>query len=113
VGWEAAKEFAKCFSVIFIRDADEPVEIRQRIEVTRELIRRQIRRLFEVWSKGKCSLAKMSSVICIGDFTSVYLAVLRGIDPTPVKTIALLKEKLKQTGKKEKVIRELEKLAGK
>jgi len=112
VGWEAAKEFAKSFSVIFIRDADEPIEIRQRIEVTKELISREIGKLFEVWSKGKNSLAKMSSVICTGDFTSVYLAVLRRIDPTPVKTLALLKEKLKQTGLKEKVVRELQKLAG-
>ena len=29
----------------------------------------------------------MLSTILVGDFTSVYLAVLRGIDPTPVKTI--------------------------
>jgi hypothetical protein len=44
---------------------------------------------------------------------SVYLAVLRGIDPTPVKTIALLKEKMKQSGVKEKVIRELKRLTAK
>jgi glucose/mannose-6-phosphate isomerase len=113
VGWEAAKEFAECFSVIFIRDADERPEMRQRIEVTKKLMRREIRRLFEVWGKGKTGLAKMSSVICTGDFTSVYLAVLRGIDPTPVKTIALLKEKLKQSGVKERALRELQKLAKK
>ena len=113
VGWEAAKEFAEYFSVIFIRDTDEPAEIRVRIEVTKELISREIGKIFEIRSKGKSSLAKMSSVICTGDFTSVYLAVLRGIDPTPVKTIDLLKEKLKQTGLKEKVVRELQKLAGK
>jgi len=53
----------------------------------------------------------MLSVICVGDFTSVYLAVLRGVDPTPVKTIALLKEKLKESGIKEKVVRELQKLS--
>jgi len=39
----------------------------------------------------------------------VYLAVLRGIDPTPVETITLLKQKLEQTGIKEKTIRELQK----
>jgi hypothetical protein len=41
----------------------------------------------------------------------VYLAILRGIDPTPVKTIALLKDELKQSGVKEKLLRELERLA--
>lgn len=110
VGWEAAEEFAGFLSVIFIRDADEPREIRQRIETTRELISQEIVKL-EIWSRGKSSLAKMSSVICTGDFTSVYLAVLRGIDPTPVKTIATLKQKLEQTKIKEKVVRELRKLA--
>jgi glucose/mannose-6-phosphate isomerase len=113
VGWEAAREFAKLFSVIFIRDAEEPKEIRQRIEFTKEVISKGPAKLFEVWSSGKSSLARMSSVICVGDFTSVYLAVLRGVDPTPVRTIALLKERLKKTGVKEKTILELQKLAKK
>jgi glucose/mannose-6-phosphate isomerase len=67
--------------------------------------------MFEVWSQGKSALAKMLSTICIGDFTSVYLAILRGVDPTPVSTIAQLKEKVKKVGTKEKIIRELEKIA--
>jgi glucose/mannose-6-phosphate isomerase len=113
VGWERAKEFARYFSVIFIRDNDEPKEIRRRIEVTREIIKCALTRLFEVWSRGETRLAKMSSVICIGDFTSVYLAVLRGIDPTPVKSIDLLKRKLNETGNKKKTIGELQKLVKK
>jgi glucose/mannose-6-phosphate isomerase len=113
VGWEKAKEFAKHFSVIFIRDDDEPKEIRRRIEVSREIINQTLTKLFEVWSRGETRLAKMSSVICTGDFTSVYLAVLRGIDPTPVKSIDVLKRKLKETGNKEKTISELQKLVKK
>jgi len=109
VGWEAAKELAKCFSVIFIRDKNEPDEMRQRIETTKELIHTQSMNVFEVWSMGKSRLAKMLSTVCIGDFTSVYLAILRGIDPTPVRTITLLKEKMKRVGIKEKIIRELQK----
>lgn len=111
VGWEAANELAKYFSVILIRDADEPEPIRQRIEATKEIIREQRVRTYEVKAQGKGTLARMASVICIGDFTSVYLAVLRGIDPTPVRTISLLKEKINQSGARDKVIRELEKLA--
>ena len=111
VGWEEAKQFAKCFSAIFVRDDEEPPEIRQRIEVTKELMSRQINKLFDIHSVGGSRLAKMASVICTGDFTSVYLAILRGIDPTPVRTITLLKQKLEQTGVKEKVLHELQKLA--
>jgi hypothetical protein len=55
----------------------------------------------------------MLSTICIGDFTSVYLAILRKVDPTPVKTITLLKDRMKESGTKEKIIRELAKIAAK
>jgi glucose/mannose-6-phosphate isomerase len=113
VGWEAAEELAKCFSVILIRDKDEPIEVRQRIEATRELMCGESVKVFEVWSRGKSSLAKMLSTILVGDFTSIYLALLRGVDPTPVKTIALLKERMKQSGTKEKIIRELRKVSAK
>jgi glucose/mannose-6-phosphate isomerase len=113
VGWEAVKELAKYFSVILIRDDDESEAMRQRIQATKELICKESVKVFEVQSVGKSRLAKMSSVICTGDFTSVYLAIMRGIDPTPVKTITLLKEKMKQSGVKEKIIRELQKFAEK
>jgi glucose/mannose-6-phosphate isomerase len=113
VGWEEAREFANHLSVIFIRDSEEPNKIRRRIEVSREIINQTLTKSFEVWSKGKTRLAKMSSVICTGDFTSVYLAVLRGIDPTPVKSIDALKQRLKETGNKEKTISELQKLVKK
>jgi glucose/mannose-6-phosphate isomerase len=110
VGWEEAGKLAECFSVILIRDKSEAPEIKQRIEFTKDLMCEKSLKVFEVWSKGKTAMARMCSLICIGDFASVYLAVLRGIDPTPVKTITLLKKRLKQSGLKEKVLRELEKL---
>ena len=111
VGWEAAKELAKFFSVILVRGDDESEAMRQRIQATKELIQKESVKVFEVHSVGKSRLAKMSSVICTGDFTSVYLAIMRGIDPTPVKTITLLKEKMKQSGVKEKIVCELQKFS--
>jgi glucose/mannose-6-phosphate isomerase len=113
VGWEAVKELAKYFSVILIRDDDEPETMRQRIQATKDLICKESVKVFEIHGIGKSMLAKMSSVICTGDFTSVYLAIMRGIDPTPVKTIVLLKEKMKRSGVKEKIIRELQKFSAK
>ena len=111
VGWEEARELAKCFSVILLRDKREPPHMRERIEATKELLRRDLQRIFEIHGRGKGTLAKMSSVILTGDFTSVYLAVIRGVDPTPVKTISLLKEKLKQTGVKKKIVQQLQQIS--
>lgn len=113
VGWEEADELAKHFSVIFIRDRDEPRKIKLRIEHTKGIMQKHVTKIFEVWSEGASKLAKMLSTTLIGDFTSVYLAVLRGVDPTPVETIALLKDKMKQGGVKELIIDKLQKLAAK
>ncbi|MEM2105053.1 MAG: bifunctional phosphoglucose/phosphomannose isomerase [Candidatus Bathyarchaeia archaeon] len=110
VGWESAKEFAKLFSVIFLRDACEPEAIRERIVATQELISKASAKTFEIHGNGRSVLARMLSAICVGDLVSVYLAILRGLDPTPVKTIAFLKERLKRVGVKEKVISALQKL---
>jgi glucose/mannose-6-phosphate isomerase len=109
VGWQEAGALAKSFSTIFLRDQNEPAEIRSRIETTKMLMPRASKQ-FEVWSQGTGTLARMLSAILVGDFTSVYLAVLRGVDPTPVQTIVTLKKKLAETGTKERVLRELEKL---
>lgn len=113
VGWEEPNELAKHFSVILTRDDDEPEIMRQRIEATKELLSKKSLKISEIKSAGKSRLAKMSSVICIGDLTSVYLAIMRGVDPTPVKSIALLKEKMKYGGIKKKIICELQKMADK
>lgn len=111
VGWEEAQQLAKDFSIILIRDKEESQEMRKRIEATKELICKDFLKILEVWSMGRSRLAKMLSTVCVGDFTSVYLAIMRRIDPTPVKTISLLKEKVSQSRVKEKVVGELEKLA--
>jgi glucose/mannose-6-phosphate isomerase len=109
VGWECAHNLSKSFYVIFIRDNKEPVEIRSRMEITKEIMEQAGLDVFEIQTQGKSTLAKMLSTVCISDFTSVYLAYLRGIDPTPVKTINLLKDTLKQNGVKEKILAELAK----
>ena len=63
---------------------------------------------FEIEAEGQSRLAKMISTVVIGDFVSVYLAILREVDPTPVRNIDYLKETLKQNGVKNRIIKELE-----
>lgn len=111
VGWERAKSLSKCFSAIILRDSGEPEEIRCRIEATKELMLEKIAGIYEVWSRGEGRLAKMLSTTLIGDFTSVYLALLRGIDPTPVETINMLKRRIANTGMRDRILRELKTLS--
>jgi glucose/mannose-6-phosphate isomerase len=111
VGYDKSENIADGFAAIFIRDKDEPTEIRSRIEITKKLIEPTGISIYEVWSQGKSNLAKMLSVIAVGDFMSVYLAILRGVDPTPVPTINKLKSALAENGVRDKVIKDLERSA--
>jgi glucose/mannose-6-phosphate isomerase len=113
MGWENPKELAKCYAIVLIRDKAEPVEIRSRIEITKTLMQPTVSKIFEVWAQGKSNLAKMLSTILVGDFTSIYLAMLRKMDPTPVKTVDAMKQKIEQNGVKKEILVELEKLSAK
>jgi glucose/mannose-6-phosphate isomerase len=47
-----------------------------------------------VRARGKSPVAQVMSLVLLGDLASVYLALLRGIDPTPVDEIEGLKKRL-------------------
>jgi glucose/mannose-6-phosphate isomerase len=95
VGWSANPEISKQFSCILLRDKDEEIiDMTTRFSFMRDLFRNTAGNIIEVSPKGKSQLAKMMYLICLGDFTSCYLAVLRGINPSPVDIITELKKRL-------------------
>ena len=111
VGYEAPESLTKKMSIILIRDPEEPPEIRNRIETTTNLVFNRANKVLEITAEGTGKLAKMFSVMCTGDFASVYLAILQNRDPTPVNIIVRVKSELaKKTRMKEKFEAELAKL---
>jgi len=96
VGWEASESLTKNFSVILLRDHEEHSELRHKIELTKSLISKRAQKVHEIYAIGKGKLARMLSLKCVGDFLTVYLAVLRGVDPTPVRSIEAIKRGMKE-----------------
>lgn len=96
VGWEASENFTKNFSLILIRDHNEPPEVKHRIEMTKLHALKKAHKILEIYATGETKLAKMFSVLHIGDLVSVYLAILRNVDPTPVVTINKIKTEMKK-----------------
>jgi glucose/mannose-6-phosphate isomerase len=95
VGWSANPEISKQFSCVIFRDKEEEsIDIGTRLNFMRDLFHSTAGNVIEVPPKGKSQLAKMMYLMCLGDFTSCYLAVLRGIDPSPVDIITELKKRL-------------------
>jgi len=95
VGWSGNPDISKQFSCILFRDKDEEtIDMTTRLNFMRDLFRNTAGNVIEVSPKGKSQLAKIMYLMCLGDFTSCYLAVLRGINPSPVDIITELKKRL-------------------
>jgi glucose/mannose-6-phosphate isomerase len=95
VGWsEAPEDMTKLFKVILLRSADEHPQVSKRIELTKNTLVEKAGNVFEVDAMGNSKLTRMLSTMYLGDYISVYLALLRQLDPTPVTVIEELKEKL-------------------
>lgn len=94
VGWEGVTAGQPPVAVVLLRDRDDGERNALRVEVTRELAFGGARGVQEAWSQGRSRLARVFSLILLGDLVSVYLAALRGVDPTPVEIIVRLKERL-------------------
>jgi len=94
VGYEAPETLTKKQSVIIIRDPQEPPEIRNIIETTTKFVFNRVKTVLEIKAEGEGKLAKMFSVLCTGDYASVYLAILQNKDPTPVNIIVKVKSEL-------------------
>jgi glucose/mannose-6-phosphate isomerase len=95
VGYQNEKLNKNSF-VLILRDKDESKEIKTRIEITKELIKDKIKGMKEIWTEGKSKLAKMMSLVFLGDVLSYELAVLNKVDPFEVESIVTLKKKLEE-----------------
>ncbi len=93
VGWDGAAELGK-FSAVFLDDSDLHPRIRQRIELTRGLIAGEAASTFKIESEGESATERLLSLVFLGDLVSLYLAVLRGVDPGPVAILERLKSTL-------------------
>lgn len=94
VGWNTLQQQMKEIQVFFLRDKEDHSRVAKRIEITKELLSQYTMHITEVWSEGRSRLARLFSLVHLGDWVSFYLAMLHGKDPMPVKVIDHLKEEL-------------------
>jgi glucose/mannose-6-phosphate isomerase len=92
-GWQGARELGR-FSAVFLDDSDLHPRIRRRIDLTRGMIASEAAATYRVESIGEHRIERLVSLLLLGDLVSVYLAVLRGVDPGPVALLDRLKEAL-------------------
>ncbi|MGI6413237.1 MAG: bifunctional phosphoglucose/phosphomannose isomerase [Syntrophomonadaceae bacterium] len=94
VGFKVPSDLLSRVVVVLLTDKYDHPRIKKRIEITRNVVKNQVKNIIEVNSEGESFLARLYSLIYIGDYSSVYLAYEYGLDPTPVEVIDYLKAEL-------------------
>ena len=91
VGYTSLKGY---YYVVIIKDEADLPQMRKRMMLTKEIIRKSGVDVIEIGITGGSLLTKMFSAIYIGDWTSYYLALEYETDPTPVDLVENFKKKL-------------------
>lgn len=94
VGWSGTDQAAGGFHAVLLDDALASAPVRRRLALTRELVARHAGGVDVLESAGTSPLARLLSLAYVGDWTALYLAVLRGLDPAPVAVIDWLKRRM-------------------
>jgi glucose/mannose-6-phosphate isomerase len=97
VGWEALRAVHGRFGVACLRDAEEHPRAARQMEWTRAMLAEEGLTVVEARPRGHSRLARLLSLVQLGDWVSLYLAALAGVDPFPITKIDALKRSLETT----------------
>lgn len=94
VGFKFPESLLKQVHVILLRDNHDNPRVQKRMEITKNIISKSVAGITDVMASGGGLLTRIYSLIYSGDYTSLYLAYLYGINPGPVEVIDYLKGEL-------------------
>jgi glucose/mannose-6-phosphate isomerase len=93
IGW-SSHPIQKPYSVIDLRSNLEHPRIQKRFELSDRLLSGQRPAAHVVEAQGNNLLEQLLWTIAYGDFVTIYLALLNGVNPAPVELVEKLKKEL-------------------
>lgn len=93
LGW-TKQPTEKPYAVIDLRSQFEHPRVQKRFEITERLLSGLRPSPIIVDAEGSDLLEQLLTTIALGDFVSLYTALLNGLNPTPVELIEKLKQAL-------------------
>jgi len=94
VGYEIENSINRQVKIIYLQDKEGLLRVEQRRKITRNIIEDKVAEFIVCPTKSKGKMARMFSLIFLGDLVSYYLAILNQVDPSPVACIEDLKKEL-------------------
>jgi glucose/mannose-6-phosphate isomerase len=91
--WERGRDLAP-LSGVFLCDPDQHPRVQRHVELAKAELERVRAPAVQLHTEGDSRLERVLSAVLLGDLVSVYMAVLAGVDPTPVEAIGRFKQQL-------------------
>ena len=82
------------FTAVFLEDGEQHERVKRRIELAAEVVAAAGSPVERVSARGETRAERLLSLVLLGDLVSLYAAVLKGVDPTPVARIEDFKQRL-------------------
>ena len=95
IGW-SSQPVDKPYAVVDLRSTLEHPRVQKRFEVTERLLSGMRPAPHVVQAQGETVLEQLLWTIVFGDFVSLYLALLNGVDPAPVDLVERFKKALNE-----------------
>lgn len=97
VGWSEGR--GESFFLLALRHDGEHPEVAARFPISIDVARSAGMEVEEVWAHERSGLARLLLLVIRGDLLSTYVAIARGVDPSPIEAIARLKRSLAEAGR--------------
>ena len=97
VGYQFPAEVGARTMVVLLHSSLIHQRVSVRYRLTQEILARQGVKHKAVEATGRGALAQMLGMVLLGDYVSLYLAILNRVDPTGVAQIDYLKSRLSQS----------------
>ncbi|HNK42520.1 MAG TPA: bifunctional phosphoglucose/phosphomannose isomerase, partial [Flavobacteriales bacterium] len=91
VGWAGGKDD---IAVVIFRHKTDHERSQIRMGINKEVFCRHTPHIHDVWSQGDTTIARQLYLINLGDWVSFYWAEKKGVDPSEIAVINMLKGKL-------------------
>ena len=93
VSWEGQSSMVDCVPIM-IEGTDDHIKTKERWTILRQYFEENNITYKEIFSLDGGILSKIMSLIYLLDYATIYDAVRLGIDPSPIKSIDFIKERL-------------------
>lgn len=96
-GWEEWPSFtSERFSWIALRHDGEHPQVSRRFDIVKEIISPKVANFLEFRAEGEGEFAQLMDLVMTGDFVSLELCRMLGVDPGPIPVLVDLKNRLKE-----------------